>query len=284
MIKPVFGIDETLDKDNEQSNAEAFCVAKVSDECSKALDEGSDEAMESVERAKLPLPLRIMEYVCGFAVLVILVGILRADVGLAEAYQNAAWMFWLGGACLLVWAVLAVAARQKSKSVIQSEEVRDNERELEQNLQRAYRELGVPAQAADVDILMFCYTVKNGEVQVKKNTPVPYLNMELKLFCEGDRLCIADAHERYEFPLREIRGIRTVNKRIHVPFWNKKLPHNSEEYKRYKITSNNIGMIFFKPYYILELDHGGEQWGIHFPCYELPVIEALTGHFAQDQK
>ena len=283
MQKPVFGIDQTLDKENDEGNAKAFCVASISEECAKALEQEGDEAEQTLERARLSLPLRILQYVSGIAALLIAAGILRADVGFAQGYQNAAWLYWLCGACALVWLPLFVASRQKSKAVLESEEARDNERELEQALQQAYRELGVPVQAADVDLLAFYYTVKDGKVKLAQKALISYINVEMKIFVEGDRLCITDAHERYEFPLSEICGIQTVSKRICVPFWNKQEPHNKEPYKKFKITTNNAGMIFFKPYHILEIAHGGELWGIHFPCYELPVFEALTGHYAQAQ-
>ena len=37
-----------------------------------------------------------------------------------------------------------------------------------------------------------------------------------------------------------------------------------------------------KAYHILELEHGGENYGIYFPCWELPVFERLTGLNAEE--
>ena len=49
------------------------------------------------------------------------------------------------------------------------------------------------------------------------------------------------------------------------------------------MTVNNMGNVFFKPYYILEIEHNDEIFGIYFPCYELPIFEKLTGLTAQKQ-
>jgi hypothetical protein len=38
-----------------------------------------------------------------------------------------------------------------------------------------------------------------------------------------------------------------------------------------------MGFVFCKEYHVLELEQNGEEWGIWFPPYELPAMEALTG-------
>lgn len=53
-------------------------------------------------------------------------------------------------------------------------------------------------------------------------------------------------------------------------------------YKAYKLSEGDNGLIYCKPYYILELDRAGERWGIYFPCYELPAFERATGLTAEE--
>ena len=43
------------------------------------------------------------------------------------------------------------------------------------------------------------------------------------------------------------------------------------------MTVNKFGNVFFKPYYILEIEKDNQTFGIYFPCYELDAIEKLTG-------
>ena len=94
---------------------------------------------------------------------------------------------------------------------------------------------------------------------------------------ENDRLCLTDLESRFEFPLAELRRIRTVRKKISIPTWNKETAPDEDIYKPYKLSVDGYECIHFKPYHILELEHEGETWGIYFPCYELPVFEELTG-------
>jgi hypothetical protein len=103
------------------------------------------------------------------------------------------------------------------------------------------------------------------------------MNVSVKLYETNDALHIADLENVYSFAKSELKVITTVNKRISVPTWNKDEDPRSGSFKRYKMTVNNIGNVFFKPYYILEIEHESQIFGIYFPCYELEIFEHLTG-------
>lgn len=65
--------------------------------------------------------------------------------------------------------------------------------------------------------------------------------------------------------------------------WNKDEAYNKGVYKQYKLVEDNLGRVSGKNYQILELNSGGERWGIYFPRYELPVFEEITGLKADEQ-
>ena len=48
-------------------------------------------------------------------------------------------------------------------------------------------------------------------------------------------------------------------------------------YKPYHMSIDNFGCLNCNSYYILEVVHNTETYGIYIPCYELPVFEELTG-------
>ena len=87
-MKPCLGIDLTLNKKNEQFNGSEFLIQKTSVALSESLEASTDKAEKTIEKSKLPLPLRIAQFVCGIAALLITSGILKADVSLAEGYHN----------------------------------------------------------------------------------------------------------------------------------------------------------------------------------------------------
>ena len=90
--------------------------------------------------------------------------------------------------------------------------------------------------------------------------------------------------EIYGFELSELKAIRTYTKGVIVPFWNKDEDIGEEKYKLYKVRKNSNGDINFKGYHVLEIEHGGELWGLYFPSYELSVFEKLTGLKAENEE
>lgn len=282
-MKPFLCIDISSDKNTETLNGEEFIAARPSEMMSSALESASRNAGETVERAKLPAVLRVLQWICGMAAAIIIIGIAKAlgrdGLTLALAYSNTPTLFWVGGACLVVWAVLRLAASHKSRSVMGSDEGSYSMAKLDSVVNTVMGELGVPGDAKTVDVLMFKYTVKNGEIKPKEGFMdfTAYENSEYRLFSDSDCIYLADVAGKFEFPRSELRRISTVNKRISVPKWNKETQPTKGEYKQYKMTTNKYGCIFFKPYHILEFEHEGETWGIYFACYDLPAFEAATG-------
>lgn len=289
-MKPFLGIDLTTDKKNEQRNGTEFIVAQPSAAMTQAYARSSKKAEETIKRSKLPLPLRIVQWICGAVGTLIFVGILRGlggedSVSLGQAYKNAAWLFWLGGGCLLVWGLLTLLSHQKEKTVLGTEESTHVLTNLEGVCGAIYSELSVPPFAKEVDILSFFYKMKKGDIKVceKGLQMAPYLNPRFRVFADSENLYIANLEGKYAFPLSSLTAIRTVKKHIRITGWNKDESFNKGIYKQYKLTSDQYGCIHCKYYYILESNHSGETWGIYIPCYELRVFEAITGLKAQPE-
>lgn len=284
-MKPFLGIDLTTDKKNEEPNGASFLVAQPSSAMTRAFENSSKKAEDTIERAKLPLALRIVQWVCGAIGLLVAVGILKGlgNVTVVEAYQNASWLFWLGGSCLLVWSILKLISMQKEKAVLGTEESTHALSGLDSVRDSIYSELSVPANAREVDILSFFYKVKGEEIKVceKGMQIASYFNPVYKVFADSENLYIANLEGKYAIPLSSVKAIRTVRKHIRIAGWNKDDNFNKGFYKQFKLTGDNYGCIHCKYYHILEIDDHGDPWGVYFPCYELPVFEILTGLKAQ---
>lgn len=288
-MKPFFGIDLTTNKKNEVFNGDEFLVEKTSLALTQALENSSEDVDETIEKSKLPLPIRIGHWVCGAAGALIAIGIIKAlggedSVTLGEAYQNAYWLFWLGGACLVAWALLKLISVRKEKNVLETEESSQVFNNLDKTCEAILLDLKVPQGSKEIDILSFFYKVKNGDIKVceKALQITPYLNPIFHIFADSENLYLANLEGKYAFPLDCIKAIRTVNKTIHIEEWNKEEPFNKGVYKQYKLRENDYASIICKKYYILEVERDNEVWGIYFPCYELPVFEELTGIKAEE--
>lgn len=283
-MKPFLGVDLTTDKKNEQVNGNEFLVAKPSNTLVQSFERSSENAEETIEKSKLPLPVRIIQWICGGGGAIVAVGIIRSllrsdDVSVQQAYQNAPGLFWFAGIALLVWVVLKLVSVRKAKSVLETDESAQTFDNLESTCDAIFAELSVPKDSKDADILSFFYKVKDGEIKMtqKGMQMVHCINSVYKVFADSENLYIANIEGKYAFPLSSVKGIRTVKKHISMPEWNKEERFNKGVYKQYKLTTDDYGHIHSKYYHIIEVDYNGELSGVYIPCYELPVFEELTG-------
>lgn len=287
-MKPFLGMDLTTDKKNELVNGVEFLVSKPSSAMSQSFERSQEKAEETIEQSKLALPIRIGQWICGVVGMIVSTAILKAsaedpDFPLDQAYQNAPWLFWLGGGCLLIWGILKIISMQKEKSVLKSEESTYLFTNLDGICNSIFSELSVPSDAKEVDILSFFYKVKDGNIKVcEKGLQIAsYLNPVFRVFADTENLYIANLEGKYAFPLSCFIAIHTIKKHIGIIGWNKEEGYNKGIYKQYKLTMDNLGRVHCKRYYILEFNHNGDRWGIYIPCYELPIFEKLTGLKAQ---
>lgn len=281
-MKPLLGIDITQNKKNDRFDGDAFIVARPSAGLADTLDKTSDAVIEKARKSKLPMGFLAVRWICGLFALIVAMATVRSladGVGLAQAYRNAGWVFWVGGGCLIVWLILTIVGHRRRKAVLGSDETERIVSELDRTSEEIFAELDVPSYAPVVDILSFTYKIKDGRPKVaRRGTELtPYNNFEYKIFGDHDYLYLASLEEKYAFRRSSLRAIHTVKKKITLPNWNKEKRHDDEIYKPFKLVEDNMGMIYVNPYHILELEENGELWGIYFPSYELPGFEALTG-------
>lgn len=283
-MKPFLGVDLTTNKKNEQVNGNEFLVAKPSNTLVQSFERSSENAEETIEKSKLPMPIRIIQWICGAGGAIVAVGIVRSllrsdGISVQQAYQNAPGLFWFAGIALLVWVVLKLVSVRKAKSVLETDESSQTFDNLESTCDAIFTELSVPKDSKEADILSFFYKVKDGEIKMtqKGMQMVHCINSVYKVFADSENLYIANIEGKYAFPLSSVKGIRTVKKHISMPEWNKEERFNKGVYKQYKLTTDDYGHIHSKFYHIIEVDYNGELSGIYIPCYELPVFEELTG-------
>ncbi len=272
-MKPFLGIDLTTDKKNNQVNGDEFLIQTPSLALSKSLKTSTERAEETIENSKLRLPFRIVQLLFGMGALFIVYAILKSDVSIGEAYSYAPWAFWTAGFFALVWVVLYIWSKYKSKSILQTDESLHTLSRLYKVTNAVFKELDVPDDAQNVDVFLFYYKIKNGNMKVLPKNLATHFNREFKIFADDKNIYLATTDGKYAFPLSSIVKIHTVDKNIRISGWNKKQDINSDVYKKYKLSYGENGCFNCKRYHILEINRNGETFGIYFPCYEFPVFE-----------
>ncbi len=288
-MKPFLGIDLTNNKKNEQFNDEAYLVMTPSGALAQSFEHQTENAQQQIEKSKLPLGIRIGHWICGTVGALVVIGILKAmtgedSVSLAQAYENADWLFWIGGACLVIWGILKLISMRREKEVLESDESERIFDNFDKTCEAIFTELAVPQDARDVDVLSFYYKLKGDEIKLcEKGLQIaPYNNPVFRIFSDAEHLYLANLEGKHAIPFSALKAIRSSKKTIRILTWNKDEMYDKGIYKQYKLDHDNFGCIICKGYHILEFEYQGEVWGIYFPNYELPVFEELTGLKAEE--
>ena len=285
MRKPFFGIDITEDKKRSSFNADEH-ITKSTGECAaKKFEEISAELDGKIKYYQLPTLLKILKCIGLLCAALLISTILEEDLTLKIAYKNAPILTTVLLVGSVVGTFLFLYEIKERRKMANDPKITEAMNEAKKATTEIFDELGVPTYAHETDILLFRYKVKGDKIKPVASAmmPTPYVNAWAKVFAENGYLSIANVEGRYDIPIEEITGIKTVDKRIAMTSWNKDVPINDEKYKPYKVTAANGGLVSVKGYGIVEFTHGGEDFGIYIPSYDLPTFEFLLGIKAKSQ-
>ena len=285
-MKPFLGIDITDNENSTKINGEEFLVVKA-DQDDEADESRKPEEKKEAKTYESPLspPLRIVKTVgliIGIAIIVLYV--VNNAIFKAKALPNDILMYSLI-VCFAVWGGLA-SYEGLLEDKRTAEELKKQEKDEEDtvNDEPTDNELSIPEGAASVDLLAFNYVIEDSEpkaVIADGEASSEYFNYSMNLWADEDFLYLASLDEKYAIPRSAIQRIRAVNEKIAIPDWNKDTPPTKGEFKQFGITVDTLNRIIIPSYFVIDLFHQEESWGIYFPVYELPYFEKITGLHAE---
>ena len=275
-MKNVFGIlYNPKSKDNHPNyDGACFIEKEIRSDGQEAIDEINSQHAQHEKKMSLPLPLSIVRLLAGCVALIMVVSILKADVTLAEAFSNAPWAFYSAAISGVIFGILQIYEVIKKKKHTSSDEFKEFVNNSEEAVRIAKEQLGIPQNAPSIDVFVYVYKYKNN-----KDFPVSgmakYQTVECYLFQNKDKLFLADLSMVLGFEKSNFYKIEKISKRVTSQGWNKEHAINSEKYKKYKLTQNQYGTVFFKYHYSLQLAHDGNIFEILIPPYEIETISKL---------
>ena len=281
-MKPFLGIDVTSDPEGSDINGEEFLVIRA-----EADEPAKTEAPKKKKTEKYvdPLPLapkiiRIVSGIFSVAFLGLMIRwYMKGTNHIRAMFNQYPWVFVLGCLFALTWLTLVIVGSVLESKQTKAEEARLEEEEAAEAESVAVS-IEIPENAADVDLLAFNYIIEGDEavaVMASEDSASEYFTYAMKLYSDAEFLYLASLDEKYAIPRASLLRISSHQGKINIPDWNKDTPPTKGAYKEHGLTVDNLDRIVIPSYFILELEHGGETWGIYFPNYELPAIEELTG-------
>ena len=279
-MKLLLGIDLT-DKNNKDMDGLPFVTRRLSEPLEREYDRLCAEEAQFKKKSSLPAVLRFIRSVAGISTVAIPCVLLEdcSGSGRNKSGNASAVSLFLGiGAIMfLIWLILTLIEAKRARSITESSDFLSVKDESDALSLEAKKDLGVPENAVDMDLLASRYHWVNGEMySVTSRLVWTYGNISFSAWREADCFCFADTTMRFDVPLDAFRGAEKIKKGYYITAWNKPDSFRSPEYKPYRIHIVN-GEICPVGYLAVQLEHMGENYELRVPMWEEDALRRITG-------
>lgn len=279
-MKPMFCTDLTVDKNNQEINGGEFVSAVVDPERRERLDELAAELEGAMQKTRTPSSLVMVRSIAGFGALVIAMNIFNVimESGISTIFAadkiGSTLIFFAAAA---IWFYLGKRAKAMEKQAAESPEIKEKSRALECEMIMLQNAMGVPTNAKHTDVIVYPYTVVDGQIKPHKQKLMPpsIFLIDVMVYDDGDGISISDTEKIYTFKKSDIKGIRKVEEQIAVNLWNKEEAPTSARFAEYGLSITKTGLVSMPYYYAVEISAYDEDFELYFPCYELPTFAAI---------
>lgn len=255
------------------SPEDLFITHRTPEHLTEAQRQADLEIRRLQNRYKMPGILSFLQWL-GFVVgMVIAAGIIRANVPLAQKYQNAPALFWICGGSLIVSGILFLLKKYLQHRRDNSEEALAGCKQAEDAEKAIRKYMSVPDDATKIKVLRFAYR-EGGDHPDFLCAALP---VEMDLFRNNDGICLFDDTHVFTFPFEELAGIRVINQPIPIIDLNE--PDCSG---RDRLRVNGVIMEDGLPtglrfYCALDIIRLGMTYSLPFPAYEMEAVQSLCG-------
>ena len=281
-MKPIFCTDITVNRNNTEINGTEFITSSISEEKRAEMDARADELQRMISQARLPGWMVTLRSIAGFASLIMAMNLMNVvlDKGFTALFAQDQIMGTTICLCAVAaWFYLNRLGRMKVQSMENDPQIKTKNNELEIEIALMMYEMGVPANAKSMDILVFNYKTKDGEIIPTTPMMMPsiFMNFECKVYSDGDTICLADSDSVYTFNKSDIKMLRKVDSKATVYSWNKQDNPTDPKYAACGLSLNKMGMATADCYYVVEIEKNREIFGLYVPGYEAEILREVFG-------
>ncbi len=267
--KNLFSIN--LDDESVIDN-EAFVLRRENSALSAKRDQLSEELTKTLHKTVKKSLLRLLPAFLGCGLGVILGSVAFEIFESKEVFPAVlgivAGMLFVAG---IVYGVIN-GKKQKANEDKPDEGMEELDKKYEAFNAEVKRELGIPEDAPQVDILTYMYSPDD------KTKKTVYSGDTATVFIEDGKLCFWYGEAVVGFPMSEIEALVKVNEPITFEGWMPDDPHDSLKYAQYDIEKKEVDYdehYTMKGYYSLRLTHEGEPFELLFPLFDAEKLLKL---------
>lgn len=272
-MRNIFAVNKT-DEDNTAYDGQVFLRQSITEDLAQRMNEQAEQLVKSMISKSLIISIAITALV-GLVLLCVCAALWGEEV--ASPVVNYI-LLGLAVACLAAGDLLAWWDHRRRKAAQESDAFQTLETEMESAAASSRMQLGIPADAADMEVLGYDYVIKRGK---EKFTGEGYTHETccLYAFVENGELLLADRKDKYAIPLSAVTAVHCRQEKTKVWLWVKEEEPTSETYKPYGIKYDKGNDIYTLPaVYALEIVRDGETYELVVPKYEWErVLQPLTG-------
>ena len=259
------------------ADAKAFIADRTPPDVLEELAQTREKIVRADKKGSLPAWVTVLAWVfliVAFCCIASIVGNI-GELSLSEMYAKAAWVFYVGGASLSVFAAIMLFGWRRSRKAAADPSLEQINGEAGRALGRVKECLHIPPDAKEIDLFAKYYRIgKNGKIK-NASTFFNYVNMSFYVYTRGENVCFSSLEFTMSVPRGAFVSYRRIDKNAMFTRWNKAENFNSPRYKAYKIRANSMGALFVKPYYSALLNTTEGEFEIIFPSYELDAMRSL---------
>ncbi len=251
---------------------EAFVLRRENAELSAEREKLSEELTHALHKTVKKSLLRMLPTFigCGLGVLLgsVAFEIFESKEVFPAVLGIVAGMLFVAG---IVYGVIN-GKKQKANEDKPDEGMEELDKAYEAFNAQVKRELGIPDDAPQVDILTYMYSPDD------KTKKTVYSGDTANAFLEDGKLCFWYGEAVIGFSMSEVEALVKVNEPITFDDWMPDDPYDSLKYAQYDIEKKEVDyseQYTMTGYYSLRLTHEGEPFELLFPLFDAEALLKL---------
>lgn len=276
-MKNLFGIDEAVGV----IDGAGFIIRQTDESIIKRQEEISEKLYKLEKSAQTPMWSVIARAICALVAVVFAVMsiVSIAKVGFDGFKSQGGWMLIVAICTMLIFFALIFIERVRRREDFDSGEMQAQLMKAQALFNESKQSLNIPDGCEEITLLATLYR-KKGDKIVNVIPFGSYVAIELFLFEEDGKICLADAASVLALDEKELKCIDVFSHSVNVHGWTKAEGFGGEKYAPY-VKINQNGVLSIKDCSSVQFERNGEMFEIVIPPYDR---ETLLKHFGGSEK
>ena len=271
LMKNLFGINDEIGViDGAQ-----LITKQVPKELMDRQEEISARLQQFEKKTQTPLWNWITRIICIMVAVVFTTSsiVIGVDKGFSFLAKGFGWMVVLAVCSFLIFLALIFIERIRKREELDESELQAELMKAQALVNECRQNLGIPDGSSEITVFANVYR-KKGEKTLSVLPLADYVSIEMFLFTQGDKICLADSASIISIGKEQFCTVERLTKRINFHGWTKREHFSSPTYAPY-VKLDSRGFLSVKECVSVVVSGESENFEIIVPPYDAPVLLQL---------